>query len=183
VAPKAAPSKAIPSKAVPIKAPQIGPVEMMHRQEILSLYEAWKDAWSTRDIEAIMKLYSPQVRFRNMGRGATGYIGTRQTLLMLWGQNGFKVQDKVPPSLSLKGERAILIAGQAYRGLGPDRDGIDLTHRFVLKREDIGGIGATKSSIVPSQKGTTSRTLRQWRIVGSDFLPYQGNDDSRGQIF
>jgi hypothetical protein len=138
------------------------------REEIMSLYQNWKTYWRTHDLDSIMKLYSPQVRFRPAEHGILDYKALRPWFEGLWSGRGYIVRDTSEPHLSIRGGQAILIAGQSYTRGGR----MQFTSRYLLQREVVQGSGS----------GAFSST-RRWRIIEEDFLSFQGNTDVYAQIY
>lgn len=162
--------------------------EARARDEILAKYAVWKNAWRTRDIDAIMRLYSPKVQFRLVGSSFVNHEGTRSALLGLWQSTSFIVRDQVSPELSIDGRQAVLVTGQSYRVPGQLNSDQSYTHRFVWEHEDAQGGDSVHSgdalhSSVSTQKAPASQKTRQWRIVRSEYLLYQGARDLGSQIY
>jgi hypothetical protein len=134
----------------------------------LDLYNAWKAAWQTRNVDAIMSLYSPQIRFSSAGEPKTGYKGLRTWFERLWAEGPYTVSDLAQPHLTISGNRAVLIVGQDYLRHGRVR----FTNRFFFIKE------ASQDSA-----SLTSKSTRRWRIVEEDYLPFQGSTDLQTQIY
>jgi hypothetical protein len=186
VSPKKIESKAsTPTASVKAvnKTAAMSPAQMKNRREILKLYAKWKDAWRTHNIDAIMTLYSPRVRFRLAGSGYLNHTDTRETLIGLWGHGGYIVHDKETPHLNIDGDQAVLIAGQGYQTSGQRQSGQLYTCRYILELEEISR--STPSGMVQSgsPKASGAGKVRQWRIVRNEYLPYQGSSDRRSQIY
>jgi hypothetical protein len=180
IQPRVAASEAVPVKAAASStaassAAASSAAEMKKRSEIMKLYTQWKGCWKTRDIDALMKLYSPQVRFRT-GQGASfvDYEGARTSFLMLWQNGSYSVVDLISPDLSIDGERAVLIAGQNYVRNESSKLGLTYIHRYVLDHEDIGSEVPTQIDGPASQKAPKTRKTKQWRIITSEFMSFQG---------
>jgi hypothetical protein len=154
----------IAARAIAARA-AFSPSEQKDRDEILKLYAAWKNAWVNRDVEKIIRLYSPRARFR-MAPGAplVDYTGLRTSLGRLV-RIGYTVVDEAPASLSINRKRAILVVRQSYRP-DPNRPyGLKLNHRFVLERQQVGS------------------NTQPWRIVGSEYERFNSTKDGEEQIY
>jgi hypothetical protein len=138
------------------------------RSEILNLYKNWKTAWQVRDVDAIMKLYSPRIRFRSVGAGTYNNDMLRQWFIQLWGEGIYTVSDIGQPHLSIQGDYAVLLAGQMYSR----NRSIRFTNRYILRREAVKGSAAVGSN-----------TTRRWLIAEEDYLPFQGSTDIHVQIY
>jgi hypothetical protein len=152
------------------------------RDKILGLYEEWKNAWETRDIDAIMRLYSPKARFRLVGSPLVDYEGTRSVLLGLWQSTNFIVTDQVSPEFSINGREAVLVTRQSYRMPEHLNSDQSYTHRFVWEHEDAQSRDGMHNG-VSRQKLPASQKTRQWRIVRSEYLLNQGDRDIGSQIY
>jgi hypothetical protein len=91
--------------------------EQTARMEILTLYEKWKGTWDTENVGVMMSLYSPRLRFRNIGGQLYDYNGFREWLRQLWQQSDYPTADLYPPELVIRGNRAVLEAEQSYGGV------------------------------------------------------------------
>jgi hypothetical protein len=176
-------SKVVAPAAFANKPVVINPAQMKQRREIMKLYAEWKDAWRTRDIDAIMSLYSPHVRFRLTGSSYLDHKATREALLGLWGNEGYTVQDASIPYLEIDGEQAVLIAGQGYKGAHESRAGQFYTCRYFLKYEDIGRGVPVSSAQEGALKSTPTGKVRQWRIIRNEYMNYQGSSDRGSEIY
>jgi hypothetical protein len=143
------------------------------RREVMTVYRDWKASWYARDVNRIMKFYSPRVRFHASGQRNMDYVTLRPWFEALWAEGSYTVRDIGEPHLSIRGDHAVLIAGQNYaRRHGERFSRARLTNRFFLKREVYKGNGTV-----------TSSSTRRWRIIEEDYLPFQGNTDINVQIY
>jgi ketosteroid isomerase-like protein len=167
--------------------------EAQAHREIIRLYEQWKAAWRAHNINAIMSLYSRDLRFHSTSfqfnnAELKGYNGRRFSFLRIWDFGPATVDDKDPPNVDIQGQRAILIVGQHYRRTGGNGMGRLVTSRYTLEKQEFTSktiaqsrIGV-QSSALP-QKNPAPTSSRQWRIVGEERLEYQGSSDVDSQIY
>lgn len=155
--------KATPSAGAPLSL-----IEQADRREIMHLYGIWKAAWQTRDVNGILKLYSPQIQFRSVGTDKVTYRDLRSWFERLWANGGYTIKDIGEPHLSINGDQAILIAGQSYRRYRRMR----FTSRYFLTKE-----------VVKNSSPVGPESIRRWRITEEDFLPFQGSTDVQTQIY
>ncbi|HEX8234417.1 MAG TPA: hypothetical protein VF600_00525 [Abditibacteriaceae bacterium] len=178
----AATSNAAASNAAATNTAASNAAEMKKQDEIMKLYAQWKDAWKRRDINALMKLYSPRVQFQLEGGPPADYARMRSTFLSLWSRGGYTVNDEEPPNLVIDARRAVLIVGQRYifqSGYSPDAV---FTSRYILEQEEQSG-GRKQSNSATPLKTPLPYKSRQWRITGEEFLPYQGSNARTRQIY
>jgi hypothetical protein len=115
-----------------------------------------------------MKLYSLQIRFRSLGTERYNHTRLRRWFEQLWEAGKYTINDVGQPHLRIKGDHALLIAGQNYSRRGR----MQFTNRYVLRREVVkGNVAGAPDSI------------RQWRIVEEDYLPFEGSTDVQAQIY
>jgi hypothetical protein len=155
--------KATPSVGTPLSLAQ-----QEDQREILHLYQTWKTAWQTRDVQGIIKLYSPQIELRSAGTDRVRYRDLPSWFERLWAGGSYTVTDVGEPHLSINGDQAIIIAGQSFRR----HRRIRFTSRYFLEKEVV----RNSSSLKP-------RSIRRWRITEEDFLPFQGSTDVQTQIY
>jgi ketosteroid isomerase-like protein len=176
------------------KAATTSPAEAKKQYELMKLYAEWKDAWRKRDVDAIMRLYSPRAQFRMSPASSLVPYTNIRSLLGALVKSGYTVIDKEPPNLSIEGEHAVIIAVQTYTTRPNSGFGLNYNHRFVVEREDVQSNSlvqsnssvprkALKSQKTPTQQKTpVSKNTRQWRIVKSEFQNFGGLDKG-GRIY
>jgi ketosteroid isomerase-like protein len=141
------------------------------QDEIMKMYAKWKNAWKDRDLDGLLKLYSPRAQFRlYIGPYAEGYTGMKEELGGLVG-TGYTVVDRETPSLSIAGDRATLLAAQSYLPTPESPAGLNYNHRFVLEQHEV-----ENNNLPPGN-------ARQWRIVKSEFTTFQRLEENSEEIY
>lgn len=133
-------------------------LEEKSQGEIMQMYAQWKIAWTKRDFDGILKLYSRRAEFRiDPQARLQGYEDMKTSLRGLL-QAGYSVVDEETPNLFIEGDYATLIVAQVYARSAQSVGGLNTTHRFVLKHEP-----AESNNPLPSKR-------RQWRIIKSEYI-------------
>lgn len=136
------------------------------QDEIMKLYAEWKDAWKNGDIDGFLKLYSPDAQFRmSYGDNIEGHTGMKRSVGGLVGA-GYTIVDTEAPGLSIVGDHATLVAAQIYTSEPSSDSGPRYNHRFFLEHQKV------------ENKNGSSGNARPWRIVKSEFIPFNGNKSS-----
>jgi hypothetical protein len=178
-----APSNATVKATVAQQATQSAD-EARARAEIFKLYHTWKAAWGTGDIDGIMKLYAPEVRFRDVGYQLLGYAQLRTWFEQLWHRSRYQVKDVSKPLLSIDGRRAVLLVGQSYGSGGRLR----FTSRYVWKKQPVQRKDSTtqvadSKQVAAGKHVAADKAAPQWLIVEEAFLRFQGSSDLHDQIY
>jgi hypothetical protein len=168
----------------------VSPLERKRRDEVMEIYAQWKDAWVKRDINAIMKLYSPRLDFRLGGlrfdgsdTPLAGFNGRRSSFIVIWSFGASKVTDVDAPSVTFDGQRAILLVGQRSQGLGVNLPPRLRTMRYTLERAAATDSRIVQGSKLMEENASASSQSRTWRIVREERLHYQGSSDVESQVF
>jgi hypothetical protein len=150
--------------------------EARERAAILGLYHTWKTCWTTGDIETIMALYAAEIRFRDAGYQLYNRDRLRGWFDQLWQNTRYEVRDITTPTLSIEGDRAILLVGQSYR---PGRR-LRFTNRYIWKKQPIQQTEGTEPN---TGEPNTGKPSPQWLIVEEAYLNFQGSSDLHDQIY
>jgi hypothetical protein len=83
---------------------------------------------------------------------------------------GYTIIDRDTPNLSIEGDRAILAVEQSYLRTPQSPYGLSYSHRFVLEHD------VESNNRLPG-------SVRQWRIVKSEFGTSQVLKENGGEIY